>query len=206
MQNSASFCKYDSQKSFIVWIFYKHRPLPNLMPAKYSNWACKDKKRDNESCRVLKKHEPRPLTGPEAAVTSALPPLHHHPHFLETSETKSLPPAAHFIGSLRKMLVKDLTVALKSYSVPSDCGSSGFRSKRPPDSCWVSAWPSPCTQTAPGSSSRQGRDWWGSCPGESGPPNILTKLVRTFQINTFTVSSLKAVLVVESTDSEMWDQ
>lgn len=59
---------------------------------------------------MLKKHEPHPLSGPEVAVTSALPLLHHHhppPHFLETSETKSLPPAAHFIGSLRKMLVKD---------------------------------------------------------------------------------------------------
>lgn len=58
---------------------------------------------------MLKKHEPHPLSGPEVAVTSALPLLHHHPppHFLETSETKSLPPAAHFISSLRKMLVKD---------------------------------------------------------------------------------------------------
>lgn len=148
---------------------------------------------------MLKKHKPHhPLTGPEAAVTSALPPPPHHPHFLETSETKSLPPAAHFISSLRKLVVIDSAVVLRSCCVPSGCGSSGFRSKRPPDSCWVSAWPSPCTQTAPGSSSRQGRDWSGSCPGESGPPNITTKLVRTFQVDAFTVSSLKAMFAEQN--------
>lgn len=74
------------------------------------------------------------------------------------------------------MLVKqDLPVVLKGCSAPSGCGSSSFRSKRPPDNCWVSAWPSPCTQTAPGSSSRQGHDWSGSCPGESGPTNNVAK-------------------------------
>lgn len=136
---------------------------------------------------MLKKHEPRPLTGPEAAVISALPPL-HHPRFLETSETKSLPPAAHFIISLSKMLVKhDSTVVMKSCSAPSGCGSSGFRSKRPPDSCWASAWPSPCTQTAPGSSSRQGHDWSGLCPGESGPTNIMALWLELYQFNFLTV-------------------
>lgn len=50
----------------------------------------------SESCRRPKKHKP-PLTDPEAAVSSALPPPLRHPHFPETSETKSLPPEAHFI-------------------------------------------------------------------------------------------------------------
>lgn len=52
-------------------------------------------------------------------------------------------------------------------AVPSGCDSSGFRSKMPPDSCWASAWPSLCKQTAPGSSLRLVRGWSGSYPGES---------------------------------------
>lgn len=40
---------------------------------------------------------PHPLTLPEAAVSDALPPRHRL-HFLETSETKSLRPAAYIIN------------------------------------------------------------------------------------------------------------
>lgn len=156
---------------------------------------------------MLTEYKPRPLTGPEAAVTPARSLPLRHPHFLETSETKSLHPAAHFISSLSKMLLKqDCTVVPQSHAAPSSCGSSGFRSKRPPDSCWLSAWPSPGTQTAPGSSSRQGRDWSGLCPGESGPPNIMTKPVRTFHIDIFTVWSFKGSFCTTDGSSAIWDQ
>lgn len=146
---------------------------------------------------MLKKHKPHPLTGPEAAMTCALPPPHHHPHFLETSETKSLPPAAHFISSLKKML-KDSTVVLNLLCT--------FRLRFFRFPIQKASWQLLSVSmafTLYTNNSRlffkagtwlvrlvSWRIWF-----------IMTKLVRTFQINTLSVTGLKQYL-----HSRIWCQ
>lgn len=135
-----------------------------------STW-CQTSHRSRNSSTV-----PHHLTVPVVVTVAPLHQHHHHHlHHLLLSEIES----PHPVGTKYHrfwLMTLNAQIWMQFDVLPSGCDSSGYPSKRPPDSCWASAWPLLCKETAPGSSLGLVHDWSSWYPGEAEYQHNTTRL------------------------------